>query len=170
MKRPEWIVCERDGHWAAALRTMAARQESKLKSTSRVVEVRSLAELSNRLDEQPALFALVEVHGGNLADVLVWLTDARTRYGRARFVALLDYRRATSEVACWSADRTGGQDVADALMEAGAVAFADSPRYLQNVLAMARRHESLAAVDIRPFDGDQPLLEWARSLLPWQDR
>jgi hypothetical protein len=170
MTLPDWIVCERTGRWAAALRTTGTRQATDRKSTFRIVEVRRLSELSARFDERATSLALVEVHGNNLSDVLTWLADARGRYGQARFVALLDYPQGTERENRRLADRARRRDIVAALMEAGAVDVADSPRYLQSVMAIAQRHLDRTAADSRFSAVDQPLVEWARSLLPWQDR
>ena len=45
MTLPDWIVCERTGRWAAALRTTGTRQATHRKPPFRIVEVRSLSEL-----------------------------------------------------------------------------------------------------------------------------
>jgi hypothetical protein len=55
------------------------------------------------------------------------------------------------------------------LLEAGAVGVADSPRHLSDFLAIAERHRGLVAADSTSLARDQPLMEWAKSLLPWQD-
>jgi hypothetical protein len=181
MKRSAWIVCERTGRWAAALRTSLAgqynwaslavderaRSTPTISSDRRVYEVRSLAELTSRLQERPAAVALVETHAANLTRVLHWLSDARDRHADARFIALLDSSLVTGE----RAPERGPvecNEVTDALLEAGAAEVAESPRYLQNALALARQHWA-PSHDVPPFSTPQPLVEWARSLLPWQD-
>src|SRR5688572_23269876 len=95
MNRVQWIVCERTSRWAAGLRTTAALHTTNEKSAPRLIEVRSLSELAARLDEQPISLVLIEVHHGNIANVLAWLVDAQDRYPSARFIALLDYQLTT---------------------------------------------------------------------------
>jgi hypothetical protein len=169
MKRGDWIVCERTSRWAAGLRIAADRHAITAKSQLRVVEVRSLVELAARLDELPTALALVEVRRENFAPVLAWLPDAQARHPYARFYALLDHPPAT-ENENWPATPVGeNPDVASVLVEAGAVGVADSPRHLHDVLSIAERHRALVAVDSSSSACDQPLLEWAKSLLPWQD-
>jgi hypothetical protein len=170
MKPGPWIVCERTSHWAAGVRTTAARHATTVQPTTRIVEVRTLGELSQRLDEQPTSLALVEVNEGNLANVLAWLTDAQGTYPHARFVALLDNLLSAHEES-WPVAQAGkGHDVISALLEAGAVDVADSPRHLHSFLAIAERHRALVATNKGPSAENLPLLEWARTLLPWQDR
>jgi hypothetical protein len=59
--------------------------------------------------------------------------------------------------------------VASALLEAGFSDVAVSPRHLDNVLVIAERNWGRSAVNISESADNQPLLDWARSLLPWQD-
>ncbi len=170
MKPGAWIVCERTSRWAAGVRTTAARHANTVQSTTRIVEVRTLGELSQRLDEQPNSLALVEVNDGNLASVLAWLTNAQGRYPHARFVALLDTLLAAHDET-WPVAQSGKvHDVVSALLEAGAVDVVESPRHLHSFLAIAERHRALAATNKAPSAENLPLLEWARTLLPWQDR
>jgi hypothetical protein len=170
MKRGDWIVCERTSRWAAGLRSTAARQVILREgSAPRIIEVRSLGELGARLNEQPILFAFVEVNAGNLAVVLAWIADAQVRHPYARFIALLN-QPPIMRKENWPA--TPGElahDVVSVLLEAGAVGVADSPRHLHEVPAIAERYQALVAVDFASSPSDQPLIEWARSLLPWQD-
>ena len=170
MKRSEWIVCERTSRWAAGVRTTASRHATTGQSTTRVVEVRTLGELAARLGEQPTSLALIEVHEGNLANVLAWLTDAQGTYPHARFVALLDHPLADHDEAWPVVHPDKRHDVVGALLEAGAVDVADSPRHLHSFLAIAERHRVLVATNKAPSTENLPLLEWARSQLPWQVR
>jgi hypothetical protein len=159
MTQSEWIVCERNGRWTAALRTAIARQDTPLTGNQPVHEVRSLPELSARVAERPGALALVEVHRINIAETLSWLAEAGLTYPGARFVALVDRHQS---------DGTAQSDMAGALLAAGAVGVADSPRRLQHVLSVGRRH---FASQGRMPDGvseNQSLAEWAWGLLPWQ--
>lgn len=161
MKRGGWIVCERSNRWAAGLRMVAQRRAINGKATSRLVEVRGLTELDAQLAELRTAFVFVEVHTNKLADILVWLANARVSHPHARFFALLNLPPTTPV--------EQAHDVASVLLEAGAVGVADSPRHLHDVLAMAERHRALVAAESTSFASDQPLVEWAKTLLPWQD-
>jgi hypothetical protein len=135
-----------------------------------VIEVRSVKELAVRLVEQPASLGLVEVHAGNLAEILAWLREAQRVHPQARFVALLDRSLATQDAA-WQPELAGKPpDVVSALLESGAIDVAESPRHLHNLLAISERHRAIAAIDSAPSARDGSLAEWAKSLLPWQDR
>ena len=170
MNRAEWIVCERTSRWASGIRTTVARHATNRQFTTRVFEVRTLGELAARLGEKPTSLALVEVHEGNLANVLAWLTEAQGIYPHARFIALLDNLLPAHDES-WPVTQAGKRhDVVSALLEAGAVDVADSPRHLHSFLAIAERHRAIVATNTAPSAENLPLLEWARSLLPWQDR
>jgi hypothetical protein len=133
-----------------------------------VYEVRRLSELAARLNEKPASLAFIEVHGGNLASVLNWLTDVQNRFSQARFVALVD-RQVTTQEETWPAESTAGRhDVASVLLEAGAIGIVDSPRDLQPALTVAKLHATRCTSLSTAGNGNQPLNEWALSLLPWQ--
>lgn len=156
MRDCEWIVCERSGRWAAALRRAVGPVASDRRQLH---EARSLGELTARLDELPRAVALVEVRRTNLAETLTWLADVSSLHPQARCVALLDCETFEHEV------RNG---VAEVVLAAGAVDVTDSPRHLRQVLAVGRRHAT-APVETPPgLDDRQSLAEWAWALLPWQ--
>jgi hypothetical protein len=159
MTNCDWIVCEHSGRWASALRRAIGTETAPPVDQRQVREVRSLEELTVRLGERPRAVALVEVRRTNLAEALTWLADASSLYPRACCVALLDSSAFDDDV------RTA---VAEALSAAGAVEITDSPRHLQHVLAVGRRHAvSPVRVATGP-DEHQSFAEWAWALLPWQ--
>jgi hypothetical protein len=168
MKR-EWIVCERTSRWAAGLRTILARHAIPHQSVHRIVEVRSLAELAARLNERPASIALVEVNDRNLAACLKWLADAQDLSPHACFVALLDESLVSPAESRPEPDAAGHHDIVSVLLEAGTVGVVDSPRHLHRILETAERHWSRNRVDGASSARSRPLVEWAKSLLPWQD-
>ena len=173
MNQSEWIVCERRGRWAAALRVMLTRQDTAPREGQRLHEVRTLEEMAARLAERPDSLALVEVDRANLSKVLRWLTDAARGHSGARFVALLDrtlQRPATSDRTPQKIDgqNIDGQDVVAALFEAGVVEVAISPRHLQHVRALAEQHAATLAARRPSATEGQSIVEWAWSLLPWQ--
>ena len=151
MSRSEWIVCERTSRWASAMRLELAAEGSPI----RLRETRSLSELTANLLEDSTGLSAVEVHRGNFADVLAWLTSARRRCDRGRLVALLDRSLASHATAA-----------RDALVEAGAEAIANSPRRLSTILAVGARHGQLAL----ETDENVPYLAQVWASLPWQPR
>jgi hypothetical protein len=138
-------------------------------------EVRRLAELTARLEVSPDSFGLLEVGTSNLADVLAWLSQAGCRYPRGRSAALLDaslvHRTSDNNAGFMAGPREGWcgiHDVSDALLEAGAVAVADSPRRLQPILSMVQRHYAEVAARTVDTAGNLSITDWAHSLVPWQ--
>jgi hypothetical protein len=91
MSRVEWIVCERSGRWAAAVRAALGRSAWSSSAVPRVYEVRQLGELRERLAERPDGLALVEVQRENFGDVLTWLADAARENRSARFVQKIGF-------------------------------------------------------------------------------
>ena len=149
MSRVEWTVCERTSRWASAMRIALAADGTP----HRLRETRSLSELEAELVDRPTSLTAIEVHRGNLADVLAWLPNARQRFTRPCFVALLDRTLA---------DDMGS--VGDVLIEAGAQSIATSPRRLDEILSLARRH----AANPRITDENVPLTARVWATLPWQ--
>jgi hypothetical protein len=135
-----------------------ARQAIQPAGKQQLGEVRSLQELAARLAELPRAMALVEVRRTNLAETLAWLADAGSCYPRARFVVLVESEGFDHQV------RRG---VTAALLAAGAVEVADSPRHLPHVLVVGRRHAATQVSPTGPGER-QSFAEWARALLPWQ--
>ncbi|HEX5471639.1 MAG TPA: hypothetical protein VFW73_07115 [Lacipirellulaceae bacterium] len=162
----KWIVCEQSGRWTAALRIAFART-SLANLAPPLYEVRSLAELTARLDEHRDSLGLIEVRQANFAEVLELLVQSVT--GRPSwFVALLDD-------SLWQGDVTDSarighkQEVADMLWEAGVVDVVDSPRRLKGLLELPGRVAAARRPMVRPSANSQTFSEWAWSLLPWQD-
>ena len=90
MNRIHWIICERSGEWASAIRLAVNRANWPPQTLAKIVEVRRFSELSARLCERPQSFALVEVHPANLADALIWLAIAERSHPQSCFAALAD--------------------------------------------------------------------------------
>jgi hypothetical protein len=168
MNDGDWIICERTGRWAAALRAGAARRLSLKGQATRIYEVRSLDELAERLIAKPQILALLEVHAANLGKLLQWLAQNSPRFPRARFVALLD-RMLTATSECDSGQPSGeAEAVVAALLEAGAAEIAVSPRRLQHIFALADTHALSVRSSSRPLTEPHSIADWARSQLPWQ--
>jgi hypothetical protein len=166
-KSPVWIVCEQSGHWAAAMRTEFARSPS-VPFVPRLLEVRSLTELTERLVEQENCLGLIEVRHVNLAEVLKLLSGAAARRP-ARFVALLDRSLRQSSRANSTPRDMHVNEIVDALWEAGAAEVIETPRHLSGLIAISKR---VANAD-RPTSGrsveGEPIEDWALSFIPWQD-
>jgi hypothetical protein len=151
MSYVEWIVCERTSRWAAALRLELSHRNLP----SRIRETRTLAELDSELAARPNCLAAVEVHRGNFADALAWLSSVRSRYCATLCASLVD-RSLVEDL----------DEVCDVLSEAGVQAIATSPRRLDEVLALGQRHER----KLGEIDNDLPLTAQVWASLPWQER
>jgi len=164
----EWILCERDGRWAAALRVAATRSSAALGFSDRIYEVRSLDELAARREDHPHAMALVEVRSVNLDEVLIWLAEHARSRSNACYVALLNDELALSDNGRAGIDGDL-HEVSAVVLAAGATALATSPRQLSHVLTLGRRHATLQAG--RPDGTDERLsfATWAWAQLPWQD-
>ena len=102
---------------------------------------------------------LVEVHRDNLASVLELVANSRTKN---RLAALLDA----------NLDSPHSQLVADALLEAGAIAVLDSPRQIATLLDVAsctRRTAPHAESRHGESDSLMSVIDEAWAALPWQD-
>jgi hypothetical protein len=168
MNACDWIICERTGRWAAAMRVGAARRSSQTGPALRIYEVRSLDELAERLALRPLSLVLLEVHNSNLAKQLQWLAHNSQRFPRALFVALLD-RMLTARLDSGS-ERSSGEtlDVVSTLLESGAAEIAVSPRRLQHIFSLAGKHSAGVRPFRRPPIEAQSIMDWAHSQLPWQ--
>ena len=168
MSRVDWVVCERSGQWAGALRAALGRSGWSQSAVPRVFEVRQLGELTAQLDRRPDDLALVEVRRENVSAVLEWLAGAGRNYRRARVVALVDrglWESEECEPEAWRRDR---RQVVDALFEAGAAEVVTSPRQLQGVLRLGRLQASLREADLRAPTAGESIEERAWASLPWQ--
>jgi hypothetical protein len=164
----DWILCETSSRWAAALRMALERHARPDECQHRLHETRSLVELSEYLPQRPGSLALIEVHRANLSDVLIWLTAHDGRCGQPRCVALLDRSLQADPWDAAALESDARQDVSDALREAGAVDVLVSPRHLEPLLELGRRHAASMAQQ-RPGDIAAPsLTARARASLPWQ--
>lgn len=147
-----WIICEKSGRWAAALRVSLERRKHT-PFTSRILETRSLAELDLAIKEHKAAFVLVEVRPESMADVLSFLT--KRNWGTAQVVAMLEFGGERS---------TDFRLATDALLEAGAIEVIESSRQLGAVLEIAERQPQNYWTEHTGTIADRA---WAA--LPWQD-
>lgn len=167
-RRRTWIVCERSGRWAAALRIAMARQQTGEAAPPRLREVRHLVELSEYVREHRHALCLIEVRSDTYDQTLAWLAEAVHRQPAGRFIALLD-GDCCDGIESPNVGDTRRRDVIDALREAGALDVVQSPRHLRQVLALADRHWAQSAQHAAADSADQSLSNWVAELLPWQE-
>jgi hypothetical protein len=150
---PSWIVCEASGRWTAALRISLVRQKVG-SSGDQIQEVRTLPDLTSAVQESPAAIALLEVQPDNLAASMTWFCHGWLRGNRA--VALLGANVAAVEVA-------------EALLEAGALAVIESPRHLAGAINLAGRVAVSRSTHTNKSGLTFSIAEQAWASLPWQD-
>lgn len=162
-----WIVCETTGRWAAALRVAMARHATNNRANlpTRIVEVRTLAELASTARDRLPSLQLVEVDFDNFAAALAIL--ARDRLQGSSMVAALGESMCSSKQTK-TQTRNRCSEAIDALLEAGATLVLESPRHVSRLFALAkvldRRTQHTAS--------DAALSSIAASAwaaLPWQD-
>ena len=169
MNRCDWIICERTNRWAAALRLAGERDAAAGGVRHRFREVRSLSELPPELARRPASLVALEVSERNLGDVLTWLAAALRWFPQSRCVALVDQSLSSADQSVRSRDTNSQRDIVDALREAGTWEVAESPRRLEPLLEVARRHAISAAKHDEIFAENQPFTERMWATLPWQE-
>ncbi|MGQ9575257.1 MAG: hypothetical protein ACUVUC_08065 [Thermoguttaceae bacterium] len=135
-----WIICERTGRWALALR----RQPAALGLP--IYQTRSLADCWEMLQQFPWSFVVIELDPRHLEALLARLARSERDYPMARMAIVAERSLAGYE---WL------------MREAGAVWFTSSPREAAPLAAMARRH--LAQVPAPVLSTLQRI--WAS--LPW---
>jgi hypothetical protein len=137
-----WIVCEKTGKWAAALRWGAEPYGL------RVYETRSLVDCRAELERFPASFVSLEATELNLETLVPWIDEVRESLAGVCISVLADQNLAWAE---------------DHLREAGAVHVVFSPRRLDLVARIAARHLASAAI---PQGSTLRQTIWSR--LPWE--
>jgi len=145
-----WLVCERTGRWAAALRQAIDRRAQKsARTTPQLVrETRNLAGLNAAMSERPVTLNLVEVRTEDYAAVLDLLSSDNSRH--FPIVALLEDNLPP-----------------DALREAGALAVIDSPRRISWALELANQ---ISSTQPPQYAIERvSIADWAWAALPWQD-
>jgi hypothetical protein len=156
----DWIIWEKSGRWAAALRTATAHLSAERLKASvprRIREVRSLDEFQSALDDGRFQLGLVEVRLENLAAIL-GLLSSRSR-SRGPIAALLDE----------TLRGTANQLSVDVLREAGALTVVNSPRRISALLALTQGLAATPSSVSAAADEQPSFADWARSALPWQD-
>jgi hypothetical protein len=151
-----WIICERKHRWAAALR--AALATAGQADSIKLQEVRTFDDLTALLQMLTNGLALVEVTRQSVDTALTWFAEVNCVSASIKTVLLMDRSLA------------GQPEAIHVFREAGAVEIVVSPRHLTHILQLSRRC-SLNAANESPnrIAAEQPIAEWAWSLLPWQD-
>lgn len=138
-----WIVCERTGKWAAALRREATVGETN------VVEVRQPDELAAAIHATPwATVVVVELRSEGLAASLDALVATERQRYRILPVAVADEELADLELLA---------------REAGAVHFLTSPRRIMEFVSLGQRHQARVPAPA------QSLRERVLAELPWSE-
>lgn len=183
-RRISWVVCDRTGRWAAALRVAIARDgayRTDESNSHRIKEIQGLAELNESLDELGALrcasrlngrsllmrspVVLVEVGEESLADVLEFFS---ARHGdNLKFVAMMDERLEKSTARVKTLIRKP-DFTSDVLFEAGVVDVLKSPRQIARLFPLAARLVQAGSC-FGKTTGDDSIAEMAKLALPWQD-
>lgn len=136
-----WIVCERTGRWAAALRRELEAGDDSVRETRHAEELTAAIEASTL-----ATVVVVELRREGLSGLLDALVAAERRGPHVLAVAVADEELA------------GVEGLA---REAGAVHFVTSPRRMSELVALGQRHR--ARVPARVESLRQRI--WAE--LPW---
>jgi hypothetical protein len=150
---PEWIICEKNGRWTAALRVALARGGT-VGTRDCIQEVRNLTELTAAARDMPTAMVLLEVHPESFGPALNWLFEGWHRGAQA--VALLG--------AGFPHDHH-----TDSLLEAGALAVVNSPRRLSRVLGLATKVAVSRRALAKKYISAEIVAERAWASLPWQD-
>jgi hypothetical protein len=134
------IICEKSGHWAAALRRAAGSRGLP------IGEVRSPEQAQRELAQRPASIVAIEVSAATLAKTLSQAVAWRIRYPAAQFLLLAEPELAAIE---------------PELREGGALHVVYSTRDLAATVRLIRRHLARAP---RP---QLSLEESIWAALPW---
>lgn len=141
MATSRFLICEKTGQWAVALRRELASRPLRLHET------RSFAECRVEVERSPFSFVAVELTADNVVRLVEWVARVTREFPEVRIVAV------------------GRSDLKEhqwAVREAGAVHFADSPRRLAPVVRLARRRLASAPEE------ELTLREQVRRRLPWR--
>jgi len=138
--RARWLVCEKTGSWAVAL-----RREPESWGT-RIWETRSLGECWEMLDRWGGSFVVAELTDTNLGGLLERLVRLQQDFPLARLAVVAPRSLSGYE---------------PLVCEAGAVWFAGSPRQLGPLAAVAQRHLRQA------IGGPQGVAAQVWAGLPW---
>jgi DNA-binding NarL/FixJ family response regulator len=139
-----FIVLERDGHWAAAIRQELAD------AAVHIVETRSWDEVWQLVGQTPSALIAAELSAANAERILSALATIERRHPRAAMIVLADRQLASCR---------------DLLLEAGALHFITSPRRLDEIRCIVCRR----AERFKPSLAGRDRLEEIRDSLPWSN-
>jgi response regulator RpfG family c-di-GMP phosphodiesterase len=151
MSKIHLIVCERNGHWAAALRRRFAADSVRLLETRTIEQCRQVA------TEHPSAIVVFELTEANTRSLIVLMRQLEREFPNVRPVVVADRHLA---------------DFENLMREAGVVHFVVSPRAVGDVAELvARRAAELtaaepAASESTDFDDPRPAI---LARLPWSD-
>ncbi|HEX4146138.1 MAG TPA: hypothetical protein VHY91_21735 [Pirellulales bacterium] len=145
MTRPALIVCEPIGLWSSALRQASAERPLPL------VETRRPAEVWQQLAAAPASMVALAWSAERRAEMVEAADQLGRRFPQARWIALIDRRR------------PGDGPLA---RELGAIHVCQSPRQVDVVVRLARRHLGPRAA-VRHWPAIDDRIEEIWQTLPW---
>lgn len=143
MGKGRFLICERSGRWAAALRRAAHDTDPRGR------EIRSLDDCWRELTASPTSLVAVEVTIANVERVVRWIRRVESAFPRAHVVAVGERELEPTQ---WL------------LRDAGARHAVFSPRQLASLARMARRYLTGNAAG----EEDSPW-PWAGARLPWSE-
>jgi hypothetical protein len=164
-----WVILEKSGRWAAALRVAIARRSEAhglARIPKRIYEARSEADLKSALRDRCPILALAEARLDNLAAILHILADER-RFN-VPIAALMDDSLTTNS-SIGRGENPSTFAAADALREAGALAVIQTSRQIASVFDFVELRTSQCSDTTSPPIDQQLLTDWAWAALPWQD-
>jgi hypothetical protein len=164
----QWIICERSSRWAAAFRVAFHRDRRSNECQLRLIEVRSLNELSENLANRPASLAAIEIRRANFGTILNWLAAETKKSAAVRCVALLDHSLLPNPWDAAASDSNSFDDICNALREAGAVDVISSSRRLASAIELGRRHVTAIPQKTARRDAEKSFAANAWAALPWQ--
>ena len=165
MTRTSFVVCESTSTWTAALRVAVDRAGGL---DLHLQQVGRLADVSFGLQRQSTSLVAVEVGSHNLGDTLTWLPPTLRRFPRSRCVGLVHPSLRSPQVNLLPPSLAATVQVDIVLREAGAQYVATSPRHLEEVIDIARRHIAICQLDEAKLVAQQNFSAQVWSQLPWQ--
>jgi hypothetical protein len=139
MPTGQFILCEKSGRWALALR-------SALRGRVRLVETRALTQCHAALRAAPTSIVALEITDKSLSPALDFLARVGEAFPAARVVVLLDGELQPAELLFREA---GAADVFDSTLQAGAI------------VRLVQQHVALSPAE------DLPLRKLVAARLPW---
>ncbi len=146
METARFIVCEKSSRWANSFRRKGVLRRSDGIRGGTVHETRSLQHLEDAISEYPNSFVVAELRRENGEALMLQLCEIGAGFPGVVFAVV-----AQRGLEAWQWP----------LREAGAVLFVESPRNIDGILRMAKRH--LARAPVPPRTIRQSIFD----RLPW---